>query len=128
MIYSVHVTVSMIWKCIFLCSTFGESGHQTYSSLQEILPATLYLKRGSYMTHNFWTRAKINLTKSISLTGPLCILCPPPIFAHVEITSQSDAWSVVYVNKSLFHDPFILWTREKPWFIISILWIISLKP
>lgn len=39
---------------------------------------------------------------------------PPSLFAHGEITSKLDACSVVYVNKLSFHDPFILWTREKP--------------
>ena len=112
LVYIMHITVNISWKLFFY--TFEGNGHHIYCSFGDILPATFYLKRGSYVTHSFWTRGKINMSRSISVTGPLCVLCPPPIFAHVEITSQLDAYYAVYVNKLLFHDPFILWTRERP--------------
>lgn len=112
LVHIMHITLEIVF--FFFCYTFEGNGHHIYCSLGDILPATFYLKRGSYVTHSFWTRGKINMSRSISVTGSLCVLCPLPIFAHVEITSQLDAYYAVYVNKLLFHDPFILWTRERP--------------
>lgn len=114
LVYIMHITLNISSKHFFFSYTFERNGHHIYCSFGDILPATFYLKRGSYVTRSFWTRVKINMSRSISVTGPLCVLCPPPIFAHVEITSQLDAYYAVYVNKLLFHDPFILWTRERP--------------
>lgn len=120
-------TVNRSWKCIFFLRYYSLAEEITLAALfgpfDYILPA-----KGPYMIQSFCTRAKINMNRSVSVTGPLCVLCPPPLFARAEITSQLGAESRVYVNKSLFHDPFMLWTGERLWFIISVLWIISLKP